>query len=61
MEVMEIRVLSVQPLGDQYRAVVRADSPPNAKIHLVLTFPITAQKDIWAAARDGALRYLDVA
>lgn len=61
MEPMTITVISARVETDHVRAVVRADSPPRATIHLVLRFPITGPTDIWAAARDEALRYLDIA
>lgn len=58
---MEIAVVSARVVDNNVRAVVRADSPPHAVIHVWLEFPIIGPTDIWAAARDEALRYLDLA
>jgi hypothetical protein len=58
---MTLSVVAARIVEGQVHAVVRADSPPNAVIHLRLTFPVTGPTDIWAAARDEALKYLDPA
>jgi len=60
MEPMTVRVISARVVAEDVHAVVRADSKPRATIHLRPTFPITGPTDIWAAARDEALRYLDI-
>ena len=54
-------VLSVRVVNGHVQATVRVDCPPEAKIHVVLRFPITGPIDVWAAARDEALKYLDIA
>lgn len=59
MEPMTITVISARVLDGQVRAIVRADALPQARIHLRLAFPLTRPTDIWAAAREVALRYLD--
>ena len=59
MEPMQITVVSTRVVAGQVRAVVQADSPPSARINLELTFPLTILTDIWAAARDEALKYPD--
>lgn len=61
MKPMTITVLSARLTGKKVRATVRADSPPVAVIHLRLEFPISEPTDVWAAARDEALKYLDPA
>ena len=53
--------LSPCVVAEDVRAVIRAESRPRASIHLRLIFPITGPTDTRAAARDEALRYLDVA
>ena len=60
METMKLNVISVQRMDNNYiRALVRADSPPTARIHLQLWFSRPEGSDLWDAARDEALRYLD--
>lgn len=54
-------VVSARTVGDRVYAIVRADSSPNAVVHLRLVFQIAGPTDIWAAARDEALKYLDPA
>lgn len=61
MERMSITVISCRVFDRHVRAVVRADGPPHVVIHLRLEFPITGPTDVWAAARDEALKYLDPA
>lgn len=61
MEAMQITVISARTANGHVRATIRAISPPTADIHLVLNIPVTGLTDIWAAARDEALKYLDVA
>lgn len=61
MEKLSISVVSAFLVGNEVRAIVRATDKPRATIHLRLTFPVTGPTDIWAAARDEALKYLDVA
>ena len=57
---LEITVVSARVVGTEVKATVRADHLPGAQIVLQLRFPITAAIDIWSAARDEALCYLDV-
>ncbi|MEX0708135.1 MAG: hypothetical protein WD078_09250 [Woeseia sp.] len=57
---MTILVLSARVIDGHVQALVRADSSPHAIIHLWLEFPFTGPTDIWAAARDEALKYLDI-
>ncbi len=59
MENLEITVMSARVVEGYARAIVRADSPPEPQIHLQLEFPIVGPTDIWAAARDEALKFLD--
>jgi len=59
-EPLQITVASAREVRGKVRAVVRAGSPPEVQIHLQLLFPIKQGIDIWAAARDEMLRYLDV-
>ena len=61
IERMIITVISARVVTGDVQAVVRVDSPPRANIHLRLKFPITWLTDIWSAARDEALRYLEIA
>jgi hypothetical protein len=61
MEPMHLTVLSVRTVNGRVRAVVRAVSPESANIHLVLSFPDTDRRNVWEAARDEALKYLDIA
>ena len=60
MQPMRIRVVSARVVAGHVHATVRAEAPPRAVIHLRLAFPIAGPTDVWAAARDEALRYLDV-
>lgn len=59
MEPMQITVLSARVVNGHVRAVVRADSSPEAVNHLRLAFPISGPTDMWAAACDEALKCLD--
>ncbi len=58
---MKLDVISVQRAEDhRVRALVRADSLPSATIFLQLRFYRPEGSDLWEAARDEALRYLDL-
>ena len=61
MEPMQIRVLSVRVMEGEVFARVRADSPPHARLHIELRFPVRDSDNPWKIAYDEALRYLDPA
>lgn len=61
MESLTITVLCARLIDREVHAIVRAEQLPRARIHLRLTFPVVRPTDIWAAARDEALRFLDPA
>lgn len=61
MESMVIQVISARRVGDKVRAVIRAESQPEALIHLLLEFEPLDSTNMWEEARNQALRYLDVA
>ena len=60
METMIVNVMSARIVVENVHAIVRAVSPPCAVIHLQLVFPPLGQANIWEAARDEALKYLDI-
>ncbi len=59
MERMHITVVSARVVDGEVRATVRATAP-GVRISVCLTFPVTGPTEPWSAARDYALRYLDI-
>lgn len=61
MKLMNIVVISARRVNGQVRAVVCARHAERATIHLVLSFAEPVANNLFEAAYDEALKYLDVA